>query len=89
MPQDTGFNFLDGTATGGNQPKAEPKKVSDAIVAYGMTAAQIKEAKELAESPEGLNIEAFTKKHRLVDFNVEAVLAYKFAKPAAPKAKEK
>ena len=47
------------------QQIAEQGKVTPAI---------IKEARELAESPKGLDIEKFTAKHRLISVDIEQLL---------------
>ena len=61
-----------------NAPKAKPKtkkELEKQIAEYGkVTAKIIAEARELAESKTGLNIEKFFTKHGLVNVDVEQLL---------------
>ncbi len=53
----------------------EVDKLKKQIATSGSpTAAIIKEARELAESPKGLNFDEFFTKHRLINVNIEQLL---------------
>ena len=53
----------------------EIKKLKKQIATSGsLTPGIIKEARELAESPKGLNIEKFMQKHRLINIEIEQLL---------------
>ena len=70
-----GFDFI-----GSDKPATSAQSATSGNLEYGMTVEQIREAQALAESPEGLDIAAFMKKHRIIEFDVEQVLAHKFPK---------
>ncbi len=78
--QDFDFAEVTGSPEEKEQPKKETAKkkitrLEKQIATSGsLTPGIIKEARELAESPKGLNIEKFMQKHRLINIDIEQLL---------------
>ncbi len=68
-------NVIDKLAGKLGSKAKEIKKLKKQIATSGsLNPGIIKDARELAESPKGLNIEKFMQKHRLVNIDIEQLL---------------
>jgi len=79
MPDNNDFDFADVTK---DEPKAKKESAKKEIVRLkrqiatsgSLTPKIIKEARELAESKKGLDIDKFMQKHRLINIDIEQML---------------
>lgn len=79
IPDNDDFDFAEMTE---DEPKTKKESAKKKIVRLekqiatsgSLTSEIIKEARELAESPKGLNIDKFMQKHRLINIDIEQML---------------